>query len=1024
MAKSVKSKKRNVSSSNVEDLAVSEQAIKTTWRRALSGWPMIIGWLAMLIFTFQACTHMVAAGDTWVAMACGRHFVHHGVDTVEPFSANSHKPGPTEEDIKTWPGWAQWIAGKVGLKTVKYWHPTGWIDQNWLTHVLFYLLVPKSSYADGVSFSSNALVYWKFAIYILTVICVYYTGRLLGASPALCAVFACFAMFTGRSFLDIRPAGFSNLLVAVFLLILVLTTYRNILYIWLIVPLTVFWCNVHGGYIYVFIMLVPFVGLNLLTSISQRRFVSIGRMGIYHTIAAGLVAFIAMILFNPFHLTNLTHTFVISVSKHAARWRDIHEWQSAFDWSNRVGTSFPFVVLYILGVGLLVLWLFCRFLKPKFLKAPRNELEMQKRIYLKLSAVFVYAAAVLACWVTFVSFSLLGLDFVSFFWCAVFVGIILLSIYKNINFIYLTILLSLLAVWSGNPSVGYNGRYFYPFVILPVYVVLYMLASTFSKPAKYKPENIVLVTLAALASLILMTVIFNPFKFEEPVWKVGQFFDLRRIFRPRYERNVGLGYLYLFDTLFILNMISIIFWLVFPYLRELLVRAKNEPSPEPEGPMYQLPRIDLAIITIAALTIYMAISSRRFIPIAAIAACPIAAMFIDHIIRAISASRNFYAHNRLIVSPMPRKLQLSFIGAGAVAVLFFGTWWGLKFKQVYLDPWPSDPNLSSVFMRMTASDAKPFYAMKFIRDNKLKGKMFNYWTEGGFIAWGQTPDPNTGKTPLQLFMDGRAQAAYDIKTFDIWTYIMAGGLPGSTGYEIMQAAGTEAKMTGKKLGEILTPEDYKKIGQSFSDELEKRGVWVVLMPAAVYNDPDQSSSYYAIKALEQNPNWPIVFFNNRQKLYVDISTPQGKELFDGIFNGKTIYPDDYHLNLIRAHSWFYYQPGIEEKKKALDFAIKAFNLNPMPTTVIEILLMGTSFSELSPKVNQFCSDYFAEFSEKKNVWSKQDGYRHKVEAARLVCYHLKKLAQSNKDTKLMNLFAGKELECLQELEAIYKNKRW
>jgi len=42
-----------------------------------------------------------------VAMACGRHFVNHGVNTVEPFSANSHKAGPTAEEVKTWPGWAQ-----------------------------------------------------------------------------------------------------------------------------------------------------------------------------------------------------------------------------------------------------------------------------------------------------------------------------------------------------------------------------------------------------------------------------------------------------------------------------------------------------------------------------------------------------------------------------------------------------------------------------------------------------------------------------------------------------------------------------------------------------------------------------------------------------------------------------------------------------------------------------------------------------------------------------------------------------
>jgi hypothetical protein len=1024
MAKSVKSKKRRVSTPNIEDSTVSEQPVQTVKHKALSGWPMIIGWLAMLIFTIHACTHMVAAGDTWVAMACGRHFVNHGVDTVEPFSANSHKPGPTEEEVKTWPGWAQWITNKVGLKTVKAVHPTGWINQNWLTHIIFYLLVPKSSYADGMSFSSNALVYWKFAIYILTVICVYYTGRLLGANPALCAVFSCFAMFTGRSFLDIRPAGFSNLLVAVFLLILVLTTYRHILYIWLIVPLTVFWCNVHGGYIYVFIMLVPFVGLNLLTCISKKRFISIGLKGIYHTMAAGFVAFIAMILFNPFHLTNLTHTFVISVSKHAARWRDIHEWWSAFHWSNRVGTGFPFLVLFILSIGLLILWLFSRFLKPRLLKAPRNELEAQKRAYIKLSAVFFYTATVLACWVTFVSFSLLGLDFVSFFWCAVFVAIILLSIFRNIHLIYLVVLLSLLAIWSGNAAAGYNGRYYYPFVILPAYAILYTVASLFSKQAKFKTENIIFVILAAFVSLLLMTVIFNPFKFEEPVWKVGQFLDLRRIFRPVYERNVGLRYPYLFDTLFILNMVSIIFWLGFPYLREVISRVPEKVNQEPDGEVYQLPRIDLAIITIAALTVYMAIRSRRFIPIAGIAACPIVAMFIDQIVRGISASRNFYTRNRLVVSPMPRKLQLSFIVAGAVAVLFFGTWWGLKFKCVYLDPWPSDPKLSSVFMRMTASDAKPFYAMKFIKDNKLKGKMFNYWTEGGFIAWGQEPDPKTGKTPLQLFMDGRAQAAYDRRAFDIWTYIMSGGLPGSDGFEIMQAAQMRATMTGQNLGEILTPEDYVKIGQSFGDELEKRDVWVVLMPSGVYNDPDKPTAYYVIKGFEQNPNWPIVFFNNKQKLYIDVRTPQGRKLFDGIFNGETIYPDDYHANLVRAHSLFYYRPGIEEKMKALDLAIVAFNLNPMPSTILEILIMATNFSELNPRVNQFCSDYFDEFIEKKDVWSRRDGYRHKVEAVQLACYHLKRLAQSRRDTKLASFYAGKENEYLDELTRIHRSKRW
>ena len=50
--------------------------------------------------------------------------------------------------------------------------------------------------------------------------------------------------------------------------------------------------------------------------------------------------------------------------------------------------------------------------------------------------------------------------------------------------------------------------------------------------------------------------------------------------------------------------------------------------------------IDLPLLVIASLTVYMAIGSRRFIPIAAIAACPIMAMFLDSSIKMITALLN------------------------------------------------------------------------------------------------------------------------------------------------------------------------------------------------------------------------------------------------------------------------------------------------------------------------------------------------------------------------------------------------
>ena len=61
---------------------------------------MVIFWIRDDNFRLSRLDAMVGAGDTWVALACGRHFVNHGVNTVEPFSANSHQAGPTDEDLK------------------------------------------------------------------------------------------------------------------------------------------------------------------------------------------------------------------------------------------------------------------------------------------------------------------------------------------------------------------------------------------------------------------------------------------------------------------------------------------------------------------------------------------------------------------------------------------------------------------------------------------------------------------------------------------------------------------------------------------------------------------------------------------------------------------------------------------------------------------------------------------------------------------------------------------------------------
>ena len=418
------------------------------------------------------------------------------------------------------------------------------------------------------------------------------------------------------------------------------------------------------------------------------------------------------------------------------------------------------------------------------------------------------------------------------------------------------------------------------------------------------------------------------------------------------------------------------------------------------------------MIVIVAMTIYMAVRSRRFIPIAGIAGCPIIAMFITQLIHAVSARYNFSLRRSTIVPEMPRSIQQGFVAAGAVFVIFFAILWGYKFKVVYLDPWPNDSKFSTVFMRMTASDAKPFYAMKFIRDNKLKGKMFNYWTEGGFIAWGQDPDPN-GHTPLQLFMDGRAQAAYNVKTFDEWSYILAGG---RLTLQILQRANAR--------NEEPTEDDYKQIGEFMDKELRDRNVWIYLMPASIFNDPDRSSSYYTFKALEQHPFWKLVFVNDRQKILVDIRTPQGKKLYDGILTGDTIYPDKFHENLIRAFKLLLYEPTLNDKKQGLEYAMKAFEELNSPAAMWEIIADASRYTELMSFVREYCKVYSDNFEKSKEDFIKIDGYRLKVESARLANYYLARIESAQGNNDLMDLYNKRRDYCLSELRRISLEKRW
>ncbi|MEN8126535.1 MAG: hypothetical protein ABFR90_01895 [Planctomycetota bacterium] len=871
-------------------------------------WFKPILFAGMLLFAFYASTHMVAAGDTWVAMACGRHFDNHGVDTVEPFSFNSHSAGPSDEALEKYPEWTRGI--------IKKWHPTGWINQNWLTHLIFYKLA--SWFGDDGSYNYNTLVYWKFAIYFLAVICIYATGKLMGAGDFLSAAGACFAMVVGRTYYDIRPSGYSNLLVPVFILLLALTIYKNYRLIWLLVPLMVFWANVHGGYLYAFIMLVPFAGIHLLLRLPRRWTFCLGFIGLW------LVLYLMSYKF----ISNNNYLQVQKMLGQDDSVPILFKDKILIIWIILAAVSVTLTILkniqpgpfyaYHIGAGII----YFLSLAPRFFLAqtPYNLNPQYKEVYSN-----------------FISTSQVSFLFVFFLG-----GLLILAMaLKKERFIALPI----------------KGLYH---------------------------------TIGAGVTAFIAMIVFNPFHltnlthtFEISVSKHAESWRQVNEWKPAFDwmdkttsTPNPVGNEEAFGVLCILMGIALFVWLGAYLMR---------PRPNPQGQRgrkkrlqgdipgeFSWPKIDLAMIIIALLTIYMAVRSRRFIAIAGIA-CPVLALLIQQNWQMISSGIQWKRDGKMKPLPLPPAFQHGIGGGVILVVLVLAIVWGGKYKRIYLDPWPSDDRYNSVFMRMTASHLKPFGVCDFINDNQVSGRVFNYWTEGGAVAFGQTPDPETGHPPLKLFMDGRAQAAYNHDKFKLWQMVFSGG-------PIAQ----KAMMRNGK----IPPEQMKEVGKWIDKQLSIYDTWVVLMPKT------QEDSIM-LRALKQTANWKTAYLDNTQHLMVNVESAQGEELIDKILKDEAVFPDAYSNNITLSTAIF--ENNRRERLNDLYPLTKAaFDEHPDPTSVYAMIRLK-ALPALRPKITADFQAYVEDFLQQQDAYNKQDGYLYRLAAAEVSARFLSQFHPTEKD---------------------------
>jgi len=315
-------------------------------------------WLGCVFFVIAAALHSadspIGGGDTWVAMACGRY-------TLGPWAMKD--AGRT---------WQMRLLDKIGIHTTfcdplsaksRPYIPgdpieVGWVNQNWLTHVLFYKM--------KMGWGENSIVVYKFVQAILTALFAYWAGRVLGAHPILAAAAAGFGMLLSRSYIDLRPNVSSILYAAILILLLMYWKHKRLWALLWFLPVMIIWSNVHGGFIYPIMILVLMVGGHLvqkpLSLVWSQTFVGVSGRALLILTGTTVVVTLIPAIFSPFGWENLIHPFLVATGKEGKIWRGVIEWHPIYE-SGFGNVGWYFVFLGILA-GVFLLWGLLFFCKP------------------------------------------------------------------------------------------------------------------------------------------------------------------------------------------------------------------------------------------------------------------------------------------------------------------------------------------------------------------------------------------------------------------------------------------------------------------------------------------------------------------------------------------------------------------------------------------------------------------------------------------------------------------------------------
>lgn len=180
-----------------------------------------------------------------------------------------------------------------------------------------------------------------------------------------------------------------------------------------------------------------------------------------------------------------------------------------------------------------------------------------------------------------------------------------------------------------------------------------------------------------------------------------------------------------------------------------------------------------------------------------------------------------------------------------------------------------------------------------------------------------------------------------------------------------------------------------------------------------------------MKEIDVNPDWILIYYDNKQKLYVDKKHPRTRELFEGAISGKTIYPTDFSRYLILSYfKIFSPQPSEQDVKDGFDYAVKAFYLEPSRAPMVKVLEAANRSAKLKVEAEQFCNSVIDDYEKNIDKYKNQDGLHNRMETAQIAYQYLAQLAADRKDTKQADIYSLRGLQIDSERQEMSDIKRW